>query len=562
MLRNSTKIAPDDESPPINEVIGKVTDVPVDTKKTFEVRGRKILVINDNGEFYAINGLCSHYNYPLENGVYSKGKIRCPYHGACFNVKTGDIEDYPGFDNLHSFEVIWDILLRSHKIYNLFRNPLSSELIFVIAINPVKRTVSLSSGNHLRYSKLVLAVGCTTRKLKIPGSELENVFTLRVIEEANMIASQSIGKHVVCIGGSFIGMEIASALYTSAASVTIICTSDEPIPALGKDIGAAIRKRFESKGVSVLVNAHVERLEGIKAVSSVILNEGLTIQADVVVAGIGVTPSTEWLKNSCINLDTRGFIKVDSHFRTSADWIYAIGDAVTVPLPLWDIESINIQHFQTAQTHGQLLGYSITGKPQPHPIVPFFWTVFFLEFGIRFAGCTDGFSETIIHGNIDEMNFSKYYLKNNVVVAVANAGPLPTAIQFLTIFQQNIKITRTEVEKISCTSFTSVMQERNPRGNSHSEKERYRTCCDVCHIKFGTVFLGTIEAIVCVFVLIGAVQQTMWKNQQYSQCDKNFLRDCLIFQFSHFNVTLIFDYIVIIMMAFILLSVGYSFQNI
>ncbi|CAD6186914.1 unnamed protein product [Caenorhabditis auriculariae] len=87
------------------------------------------------------------------------------------------------------------------------------------------------------------------------------------------------------------------------------------------------------------------------------------------------------------------------------------------------------------------------------------------------------------------------------------------------------------------------------------QKQISRTCCDMCHIKLGAVFLGCVEAAVAVFVLIGVVQQVVWKNQHSSLCAKNLFRDCLIFQFNHFNVTLIFDYIVILMMIFILFSV-------
>ncbi|RCN30727.1 hypothetical protein ANCCAN_23500 [Ancylostoma caninum] len=86
------------------------------------------------------------------------------------------------------------------------------------------------------------------------------------------------------------------------------------------------------------------------------------------------------------------------------------------------------------------------------------------------------------------------------------------------------------------------------------EKDRYRTCCAVCHIKFGTVVLGVIEVAVCIAVLISATQQVVWKTGGSQLCSDNILRDCLIFQFSHFNVTLIFDYIVIIMMICILFS--------
>uniref|UniRef100_A0A1I7V456 MARVEL domain-containing protein n=1 Tax=Caenorhabditis tropicalis TaxID=1561998 RepID=A0A1I7V456_9PELO len=82
-----------------------------------------------------------------------------------------------------------------------------------------------------------------------------------------------------------------------------------------------------------------------------------------------------------------------------------------------------------------------------------------------------------------------------------------------------------------------------------------RTCCNMCHIKLGAAFLGVIEAIIAVSVLIGAVQQVLWKNQNSSVCAKNIFRDCLIYQFNHFNVTLIFDYVVIFMMILILFSV-------
>lgn len=79
------------------------------------MKGRKVLLVNDNGSFQAIGALCSHYSGKLENGlcrsgeivagVYSKGAIRCPLHGACFSTKTGDIEDFPGLDALFSFQV-------------------------------------------------------------------------------------------------------------------------------------------------------------------------------------------------------------------------------------------------------------------------------------------------------------------------------------------------------------------------------------------------------------------------------------------------------------------------
>ncbi|EYC25036.1 hypothetical protein Y032_0012g1660 [Ancylostoma ceylanicum] len=303
-----------------------------------------------------------------------------------------------------------DIRLRSDDFYKEnFINVVTNARVTGVDLS--RRKLQLWTGDTMQYSKLVLALGGAPRKLTCPGADLKNVYTLRTVSEANAIAAQSAGKHVVCIGGSFIGMEIASSLVGIAESVTVVCNTDEPLPALGPDIGCVIRNRFEAKGVRVLVKEEAACLEGGDVVLGVTLKSGLTLAADVVIAGIGVVPPTDWLKGTCIELDERGFIKVDHLFRTTADWVYAIGDAVSAPLPLWDIESLNIQHFQTAQAHGQLLGYSIVGRPYPTQLVPFFWTLFFFEFGVRFAGCAQGSSHVIVHGNIADLNFVKYYFK-------------------------------------------------------------------------------------------------------------------------------------------------------
>ncbi|PAV75364.1 hypothetical protein WR25_14845 [Diploscapter pachys] len=524
-----------DDSPIVNEVFAKASELPTGAKKIFEVRGRKILVVNDDGKYLATNGLCSHYNFPLETGVYFNGKIRCPLHGACFNMKTGDIEDYPGFDSLHAYEVkkVGDDLVihttekrlssdrktkkplkvkicNDHPIIVVGSGPSAANFVEHARLNglvtpitivteefhpPYDRvllskapsstservvmrkddyfkengiqiqthskvtdidtnrrfiTVATSSGERrqLPYSKLVLAVGGEVRKLTVPGSDLGNIHYLRRLEEANEISKSSPGKHVAIVGASFIGMEIASSIYKEAASVTVIANGEEPLPVFGVDVGRGIRKRFEDKGIKFALNASVVSLEGANGkVAEVRLGNGETIQADMVIAGIGVFPPTDFISSAGIRTDKRGFILVDKNFRTNVDFVFAIGDSVSAPLPLWDIETINIQHWQTAQTHGQLLGYSIVGKPHPTPIVPFFWSLFFFEFGVRFAGCSDGHDEIITKGDVEGLNFVRYYLKNNRVVAVCTAGQMLTAIQFLEIFKRDIAVTRNDVEK-------------------------------------------------------------------------------------------------------------------
>ncbi|KIH44248.1 pyridine nucleotide-disulfide oxidoreductase, partial [Ancylostoma duodenale] len=148
----------------------------------------------------------------------------------------------------------------------------------VTGVDLSRRKVQLWTGDTMQFSKLVLALGGAPRKLTCPGADLKNVFTLRTVSEANTIAAQSTGKHVVCIGGSFIA--------GIAESVTVVCNTEEPLPALGSDVGAVIRNRFEAKGVRVLVKEEAASLEGTDVVLGVTLKSGLTLAADVVVVGI------------------------------------------------------------------------------------------------------------------------------------------------------------------------------------------------------------------------------------------------------------------------------------
>ncbi|GMR58918.1 hypothetical protein PMAYCL1PPCAC_29113 [Pristionchus mayeri] len=118
----------------------------------------------------------------------------------------------------------------------------------------------------------------------------------------------------------------------------------------------------------------------------------------------------------------------------------------------------------------------------------------------------------------------------------------------------------------------STISSNSSRGmvpNSSQKKEplvrdRYRTCCDCCHIKTGTALLGFLEAVVLAALLYGIVQQLVWKSATYSRgaCNSNLLRDCLLLDFSHFSLTLIFDYIIALLLVIILFSILLMFCGI
>uniref|UniRef100_A0A1D1ZKH5 Putative flavoprotein C26F1.14C n=1 Tax=Anthurium amnicola TaxID=1678845 RepID=A0A1D1ZKH5_9ARAE len=86
--------------------VGKASELNDGQMKEVTVGNSKVLLTKTGGQIYATSHKCTHYGAPLAKGVFSsEGRVTCPWHGACFNVKTGDIEDSPGLDNLQSFKV-------------------------------------------------------------------------------------------------------------------------------------------------------------------------------------------------------------------------------------------------------------------------------------------------------------------------------------------------------------------------------------------------------------------------------------------------------------------------
>ncbi|XP_051535924.1 apoptosis inducing factor mitochondria associated 4 isoform X2 [Myxocyprinus asiaticus] len=89
----------------ITEMVCSESDLQDGQMKEVEVGCQKILVVRNKGEFTAVGGLCTHYGAPLIKGALLGDRVRCPFHGACFNTKTGDIEEFPGLDSLPRYKV-------------------------------------------------------------------------------------------------------------------------------------------------------------------------------------------------------------------------------------------------------------------------------------------------------------------------------------------------------------------------------------------------------------------------------------------------------------------------
>lgn len=483
--------------------------------KEVEMDGYKVLLIREKGEVRALSGLCTHYGAPLIKGAYDGGggTIRCPWHGACFNSKTGDIEDFPGLDSLacHKVEeregqivvmadkrelvsgrrlqkavevmdeneervVVIGGGAAGHTAVETLRQEgfagaislvtredqlpydrpkLSKSLgvkpeqiylrkaawyekanidvlkgIDVVRVDPEEKKVFFDNGDYLQYSNILFATGGEPRRLGVTGEDLVGVTTLRNIAQANMIHKEAVKKHVVIIGTSFIGMEVAAALVETAASVTIIGRDSVPfLGTLGEEVGRFMMNIHKEKGVQFCLEEEVKEFKGQNGVlENVILKSDRTLKADLAVVGVGVVPATKPFRDiPGMEVDKRGFISVDTKMSTSVSSIWAAGDIVSFPLLTYGGDRVTIGHWGLAMYLGRIAALNMMGKEREAHTVPFFWTV---QFGasLRYAGLGNGWDSVIFQEEAGKI--LAIYCKGEVVCAVATMGRDPLAARF------------------------------------------------------------------------------------------------------------------------------------
>ncbi|MGH7792603.1 MAG: NAD(P)/FAD-dependent oxidoreductase, partial [Thermodesulfobacteriota bacterium] len=305
--------------------------------------------------------------------------------------------------------------LRSEEFYNDYGIELMRQKK-VTHVDTSSKTISLDSGETLKYDKLLVATGGKARMLNVPGAELKNVFTLRSYDDSDeIIKASENASRVTVVGASFIGMETAFSLTERKLPVTVIAPDSVPFNRVfGKEIGKMFQKQQEEHGVTFKLGAAVAKFEGDGKVEAVMLENGERTEADLVVVGVGVKPATDFLKG--IDLESDGSIKVNKYFCAAQD-LYAAGDIAR--FPDWRTgEHIRIEHWRTAEQQGRIAAHNMVGKETPYSSVPFFWTT---QAGLnfRYVGHVKDWDNLIIKGDVSSKEFIAFYVKNNQILAAA-----------------------------------------------------------------------------------------------------------------------------------------------
>jgi apoptosis-inducing factor 3 len=320
---------------------------------------------------------------------------------------------------LQSDEIKGADVLRSPQFYKQYGIDIKANAN-VTQLNVNSQQLTYGNGSTLNYDALLLATGGKVTQLPIKGNDLKNVFTLRRIEEAQEIlkAAKS-AQRAVIVGTGFIGMEVAASLSKQGLDVTVVAPNKVPFEkVLGVEIGKMIQQKHESHGVIFKLGRKVIALQGNHKVESVELETGEILPADMVVAGIGVRPATDFMKQIALDKNDNS-VPVDQYLQ-AAPGIYAAGDIAQFPHFITG-EPVRIEHWRLAMQHGQTAACNMLGQNIPFTSVPFFWTEQF-DIKLRYVGHAEQWDNIVIQGNLDKPTFLAFYGKANQVMAVAGVG--------------------------------------------------------------------------------------------------------------------------------------------
>ncbi len=471
-------------------------DIPDGGSLVGHVGESNVLVARRGDETFAIDANCSHYGGPLGDGLVVDDTVRCPWHHACFSLRTGEALGPPALSPLGC----WQVEQRAGKVFvtarkdapaakkpggaaadaprrivivgggaagfaaaeklrregfggditmlsddsvspvdrpNLSKDylagnapeewiPLRPDDFYaqnhidlrlnakVAGIDPRARTVALADGKSVAYDRLLLATGAEPVRLPIPGMDLPHVHTLRTLADSRAIIAQAEkAKRAVVIGASFIGLEVAASLRARGIEVHVVAPEKRPMERiLGPQLGDFVRKLHEEHGVIFHLEESAVAIDG----QRVTLKSGHALDADLVVAGVGVRPRIALAEQAGLALD-RG-VKVDAYLATSAPDIFAAGDIARWPDP-HSRESIRVEHWVVAERQGQTAALNMLGRRERFEAVPFFWSQHY-DVPINYVGHAETWDDIVIDGDVAAKDCVLRYRRGGRTLAVAS----------------------------------------------------------------------------------------------------------------------------------------------
>ncbi|MCU1585981.1 MAG: putative ferredoxin reductase [Microbacteriaceae bacterium] len=234
-----------------------------------------------------------------------------------------------------------------------------------------EQTLTSAHSDTYSYDSLIIATGLRPKRLRIPGSELWGCFALRTLDDAVELRSALTPEsRVVVVGSGFIGCEVAATVRSLGCEVTVIGRDEFPMQRpLGTELAAELMRRNEDHGIRFRMLTRVKQILGEDRVTGVALDDGTTMECNVVVEAVGSQQNTEWLRGNDIDADQG--ILTDSAMRVlrrdGQAWknVFAVGDVARFPNKLFGDEASTVEHWniptETAKRAAEIIAAGVVG---------------------------------------------------------------------------------------------------------------------------------------------------------------------------------------------------------
>lgn len=292
----------------------------------------------------------------------------------------------------------------------------------VMGLDLEARTAKIQGGEEVAFGQALIATGAMVNILRVEGAENEGIHYLRAFGNADAIrADAEKAGHVVLIGGSYIGCEVAASLTAQGTRCSIVAMEEVALSrTFGKDAGRWFQEMLTSKGVEFHGGEELEAFEGDGRISAVVTKSGLTVECDAVVVGAGVRPDAMLAQRAGIEVGDGGIV-CDSKLRTSAEGIYAAGDCASYESVVHG-RRIHVEHWDVAMQQGIYAARNMLGDATDYDVVPYFFSDLADWASLEYVGPAQEWDEEVWRGDRDSGEFSVWYLEDGKVGGCLSVG--------------------------------------------------------------------------------------------------------------------------------------------
>ena len=284
----------------------------------------------------------------------------------------------------------------------------------VMSLDAGERVAKIQGGEEVRFGKALLATGAVVNILRVDGCALDGIHYLRAFGNSDSIRDDTdSADHVVMIGGSYIGCEVAASLVTRGKRCTVVMMEDVALSTgFGEEAGRYFQDLMEAKGIEFIGGDALGVFEGDERVERVVTESGREIDCDAVVVGAGVKPDVMLAEKAGIEVGDG--IVCDSRLQSSVEGIFAAGDVCSYDSAVHG-RRLRVEHWDVALQQGRYAGAAMLGEEEPFKAIPYFFSDLADWASLEYVGPAEDWDEVVFRGERDSGEFSAWYLKDGKV---------------------------------------------------------------------------------------------------------------------------------------------------